>query len=76
MENYRQLQASLTDLNWDGEDYEETVVIFPTERNIKSVKSITSDYTKYFDVIKNAVRNSASVNYDPDLEPIAVLSTN
>ncbi len=77
MENYRQVQARLTDLNWDGEDFDnETVVTSSAERAAESVKSLTSDYTKYYNVIKNTVRNSASVNYDPDLEPIAVLSTN
>lgn len=76
MENYRQVQARLTDLNWDGEDYEETVVKTSADFAADSVKALTSDYTKYFDVIENTVRNSASVNYDPELEPIAVLSTN
>tara|TARA_B100001248_G_scaffold102926_2_gene76681 strand:+ start:5285 stop:5515 length:231 start_codon:yes stop_codon:yes gene_type:complete len=76
VENYRQVQARLTDLNWDGEDYGETVVKSSADFAADSIKSLTSDYTKYYNVIKNTVRNSVSVNYDPELEPIAVLSTN
>ena len=76
MENYRQVQARLTDLNWDGEDYEETVVKISADFAADSVKALTSHYTKYYNVIKNTVKNSVSVNYDPELEPIAVLSTN
>ncbi len=75
MENYRQVQARLTDLNWDGEDYGETVVKSSADFAADSIKSLTSNYTKYYNVIKNTVK-SVTVNYDPELEPIAVLSTN
>ena len=76
MENYRQVEARLTDLNWDGEDYEETVGKSAADFAADSVKALTSDYTKYYNVIRNTVRNSASVNYDLELETVAVLSTN
>ena len=77
MENYRQVQARMTDLNWDGDDYEDrTVVRNSADIAADSMKSLTKEYTKYYNVIKNTVKNSASVNYDPDLESIAVLSTN
>jgi len=75
VENYRQVQARLTDLNWDGEDYGETVVKSSADFAADSIKSLTSNYTKYYNVIKNTVK-SVTVNYDPELEPIAVLSTN
>ena len=47
MENYRQVQARLTDLNWDGEDYGETVVKCSADFAADSIKSLTSEYTKY-----------------------------